>query len=51
MLFNDVSTIAMLRNNARTIGGVIGTEYAFFEGKTYDEDPNEFFMEKDLLEY
>ena len=51
MMFDDVSTINMLRNNAKTIGGVIGNEMAFFENKCYENDPEELFMEKDLLEY
>lgn len=51
MMFDDVSTINTLRNNAKTVGGVIGTEMAFFENKQYNNDPNEFFMEKELLEF
>jgi hypothetical protein len=39
----------MLKNNAKTLGGVIGTELQFFEDKTYNEDHNEYFMEKDVM--
>jgi len=27
MIKDDVSTIEMLRNNAKTIGGIVGAEY------------------------
>ena len=51
MMLNDTSTLKMLKNNAKTVGGIIGTEIQFFDGKTYNEDPNEYFMEKDVLQY
>ena len=31
MIKDDVSTIEMLRSNAKTIGGIVGAEYQFFE--------------------
>lgn len=31
MIMEDVSTIDMLRNNAKTIGGIVGAEYQYFE--------------------
>jgi hypothetical protein len=35
MMFEEKSAIDLLRNNAKTIGGVLGTETAFFNGKKY----------------
>lgn len=49
MMCTDVSSLNMLKNNAKTLGGVIGTELQFFEDKQYNEDPNEYFMEKDVM--
>ena len=48
MMREDVSSIEMLRNNAQTIGGVLGAEYDFFDNKKYEQ---EYFLEKSLLEY
>jgi hypothetical protein len=42
----DFSSLDMLRNNAKTIGGILGAEQGFFEGKKYQD---EYFVEKDLL--
>jgi hypothetical protein len=48
MMRQDVSSLEMLRNNAKLIGGILGAELEFFEGKKYHD---EFFLEKNLLEY
>ena len=33
MMLTDVSSLNMLKNNAKTLGGVIGTELQFFDDK------------------
>ena len=43
-----MSAIDSLKNNAKTIGGVLGSETAFFDNKKFD---NEYFLDKPLLEY
>ena len=48
MMREDVSSLEMLRNNAKTIGGVLGAEIDFFDTKKYEQ---EYFLEKNLLEY
>jgi hypothetical protein len=46
MMREDVSSLEMLRNNAKSIGGVLGAEYDFFDEKKYEQ---EYFHEKNLL--
>lgn len=46
MMREDISSLDMLRNNAKTIGGILGAEHDFFEGKKYQD---EYFLEKNLL--
>lgn len=48
MMREDVSSLKMLRNNAKVIGGVLGAEYDFFDEKKYEQ---EYFLDKNLLEY
>ena len=48
MMREDVSSLQMLRNNAKIIGGVLGAEHEFFENKDYQ---GEYYLEKNLLEY
>ena len=49
MMREDVSSLEMLKNNAKTIGGVLGAEEAFMEGKK-GELGNEMFVDKQKLE-
>jgi hypothetical protein len=48
MMREDVSSLELLRNNAKTIGGIVGAEYDFFDQKMYE---GEYFIDKNLLEY
>ena len=40
------SSLHLLRNNAKTIGGLIGAEMAFLEGKLPDDT---YFLDKGTL--
>lgn len=48
MMYEDKSAIDLLRNNAKTIGGVLGSETAFFAGKKFK---NEFWLEKNEVKF
>ena len=45
MMREDVSSLDMLRNNAKIIGGVLGAEEAFMDGKSEDLG-QEMFVDK-----
>jgi hypothetical protein len=46
MMTDDVNTLDILKNNAKTIGGVIGAEMEFF-----DKEPKEtYFISKTELD-
>ena len=48
-MVQGASTVDLLKNNAKTIGGVIGMEQAFFEQGDDIPDADEFFKgAKDL---
>jgi hypothetical protein len=48
MMREDVSSLNMLRNNAKIIGGVLGAEHEFFEKRDYQ---GEYYLEKNQLEF
>jgi len=49
MMREDVSTIEMLRSNAKAFGGgMIGAEYGYWEEKK-EEEENEYFFDKPTL--
>ena len=50
-MHKDATTVDMLKNNAKTMGGVIGMEEAFFERNQEDiPDAAEFFHEASDLD-
>ena len=48
MMREDVSTIEMLKNNAKAFGGLVGAEHGYWDKKK-EEEENEFFFEKQTL--
>lgn len=48
MMYEDKSALDLLRNNAKVIGGVLGSETAFFAGKKYQ---NEFWLDKNEVKF
>ena len=48
MIIKDASSIEVLKDNAKTIGGVLGAEDAFLE--QHKEDHEEFFVDRTILD-
>lgn len=48
MMVEDVSSLDMIRNNAKTIGGIVGAEQAWLE-KNKDDDGS-FFMDRSIMD-
>ena len=48
MYREDVSTIEILRNNAKAFGGMVGAEHGYWEAKSEEED-NSFFFKRPTL--
>ena len=48
MITHDNNSIDMLRNNAKTIGGVMGAEDAFL--KKHEDDDKAFFVDRAVLD-
>ena len=47
-MIEERSSIHLLRNNAKTIGGLIGAEMAFLDGKLPDDH---YFLDKETLKF
>ena len=47
MITKDASSIEVLRDNAKTIGGVLGAEDSFLEN--HKEDHEAFFVDRSIL--
>ena len=46
-MHEDANTLELLKNNSKTIGGVLGAEYALHERMEKRKDvPEEFFFDK-----
>ena len=48
MMVEDVSSLDMIRNNAKTIGGIVGAEQAWLD-KNMDDDGS-FFMDRSIMD-
>ena len=48
MYREDVSSIEILKNNAKAFGGMVGAEHGYWETRKEEQD-NSFFQEKPKL--
>ena len=48
LIVQDKSTVETLKNNAKMMGGIIGAEEAFFQGRMAP-DADHYFLEKPVM--
>ena len=48
MITTDANSVEMLKNNAKTIGGIMGAENAYLE--MHQRDDEAFFLDKSTLD-